>query len=127
MTHFILIVLFPILGFSGGDSSVAEITTAIQQGDATTLGAYFDKQVDLAVLNKEASCNPNQAVQMVNAFFQQHQPKAFSQVHQGKSAGNQTSYCIGNLKTQDETFRVYIYLKSDSAKKRIQELRFEEE
>lgn len=126
MTHFILILLFPILGL-GGEPSMSEITTAIQKGDATTLGAYFDSQVELSVLNKEASCNPNQATQMVKAFFQKYQPKAFSQVHQGKSSGNETTYCIGNLKTQEKTFRVYIYLKADSAKKRIQELRFEVE
>ena len=54
MTHFILILLFPILGL-GGEPSMSEITTAIQKGDATTLGAYFDSQVELSVLNKEAS------------------------------------------------------------------------
>lgn len=124
MTQFILILTFPILGFFGGEANLSGITNAIQKGDVTTLSTYFDQSVELEVLDKAAQCSPRQAKQMIDSFFQQHQPKAFSQVHQGKSAANQTTYCIGNLKTQSENFRVYIYL---SAQKRIHELRFEAE
>lgn len=126
MAKFILIVLLPILGWSGEPSpSISTITSAIQEGDAATLGAYFDQSVELAVLNKAANCDPKQAVKMVDAFFQKYQPKAFQQVHQGKSAENKTSYCIGNLTTSNNIFRVYIYLHD--TKNRIQELRFEQE
>lgn len=124
MTHFILFLSFPLLGFFGGESNLSDITNAIQKGDAATLSTYFDQSVELEVLDKTAQCSPKQAVQMMELFFQQHQPQAFSQVHHGKSSTNKTTYCIGNLRTASETFRVYIYL---SAQKRIHELRFEQE
>ncbi|MEL6943693.1 MAG: DUF4783 domain-containing protein, partial [Bacteroidota bacterium] len=93
-----LLFLLPLLAFKA-DNNLTHITEAISSGSAITLGEYFDDNVEIALLNEEDVYNKNQAVQKLENFFEQNQPKAFSQVHEGSSKGNSSKYCIGNLKT----------------------------
>ena len=60
-------------------------------------------------------------------FFAKYQPKNFHQVHQGTSKGKDSQYLIGNLTTNNTTFRVYLYMKVAGSKYLIQEIRFDKE
>ena len=107
-------------------ANLAEITRSIGEGDADALGAYFDNSVEISVLDREDVYNRSQAISVIRSFFQQNQPRSFSQVHKGTSKGNDSQYCIGNLVTASRNFRVYIYMKIDSNNRAvIQELRFD--
>ncbi len=109
------------------DQSISKITRALGSGDASSLGNYFDRTVDLAVVDREDTYSRAEAIAVVEKFFRTHPPRSFAQVHQGVSRTKDAQYCIGNLSTDSGVFRVYIYLKSSGGQNLIQELRFDEE
>ena len=124
MKQLLLAVLFvPLLNGSNMDA----ITRAISTGDVNALGQYLDQTVEIAIPNQEDLYEKAEASAILKGFFSQHVPKAFSQVHQGTSKGNDSLYCIGNLTTSNGTFRVYIYMHLQNGKLSIQELRFDKE
>ena len=110
-----------------GSADLSIITNAISNGDASTLGQYFDHAVEIAVLDNEDVYSKTKAVEVVQSFFSSNAPKAFVKAHEGTSKGNDSQYCIGNLRTNTQTFRVYIYVKMVSGNYLIQELRFDKE
>lgn len=109
------------------DFSLASISRAMNSGDAEALGQYFDNSIELSVMENEDIYSKAQAVQIVKDFFNQHTPKSFSQLHHGSSPASDSQYCIGNLVTSDNTYRVYIYMKMNGASTVIQEIRFDQE
>ena len=108
-------------------ATLADITRAISDGDAATLGKYFDQSVEVSILDKEDVYSQTQAVEIIKNFFTQNKPASFSQVHKGTSKGNDSQYCIGNLVASSGTYRVYIYVKVENGQSLIQELRFDKE
>lgn len=119
------LLLAPVLIDGSADLSV--ITNAISKGDSVTLGKYFDQAVEIAVLDDEDVYSKTKAVEIVRSFFSNNTPKAFIKAHEGTSKGNDSQYCIGNLRTDTQTFRVYIYVKVIDGAYLIQELRFDKE
>ncbi|MEM8525874.1 MAG: DUF4783 domain-containing protein [Bacteroidota bacterium] len=119
-----LLFLLPLLAFKA-DQDLTHITQAISSGSAITLGEYFDDNVEIALLNEEDVYDKSQAVHKLESFFEQNQPKGFNQVHEGSSKGNSSKYCIGNLKTNNEDFRVYMFIDITANQYKIQELRIE--
>ena len=108
-------------------ASLAEITRAINAGDADALGRFFDQTVEIALQDQEDVYDRASAVGMVKKFFAENKPRSFNQVHQGASKDKDSQYCIGNLVTGDATYRVYIYMEVSGDRLLIQELRFEKE
>ncbi len=107
--------------------NLGAISKAITKGDATALSQFFDEDVEITILNEVNIYSKSEAKEAVNMFFTKHPTTTYSQVHQGTSKGEGGQYCIGNLVSGGNKFRVYIYLKKSDSKYRIQELRFEEE
>jgi len=116
------ITIFGVAGLN-----LEDISRALRNGDAESLAEYFDTQVELAIMNEEDIYSKEVARQKVKAFFANNKPSSFSQIHKGQSKGNASHYCIGNLKTSSNTFRVYIYMKKDGDRFWIKELRFDKE
>lgn len=123
----VLIFTLLVSAWSQAGATLGDITKAIGAGNAEALARYFDETVEIAVQDEEDVYDKNQAVNIVKKFFSQNRPQSFSQVHEGKSKGNDSQYCIGNLVTDTATYRVYIYLKVTGNQYRIQELRFDKE
>ena len=124
MKNLLVLFLFMPL-WAQADTSLTSITNALSKGDASELSAFFDQNIEIAVLDNEDVYNKSQAITVIKNFFESNKPTSFSQVHQGK--GEDSRYCIGNLTTSSTTFRVYIYMKVDGDDYKIQELRFDEE
>ncbi|MFK8103606.1 MAG: DUF4783 domain-containing protein [Saprospiraceae bacterium] len=122
---FFILMIAP--SFMMVDSNLDEISTAIRNGDATALSEFFDQNVEVAILDDEDTYDKAQAKAVVQSFFAKHKPTNFSQVHKGASKGKDAQYCIGNLKSGKESFRVYLFLKVSNGKHIIQELRFDKE
>lgn len=124
-----ILVLIPAFCFANTDpvSSLSAITKAISDGNATALGSYFDKNVEIAVLDNEDVYSKTEAINVVKNFFAKNKPESFSQVHQGTSKGKDSKYCIGNLVSGKGTYRVYVYMKVSGGDFLIQELRFDKE
>jgi hypothetical protein len=126
MKHFLFaILLLPFMVSAQGDP--APITQALSRGDASVLTEYFDATLELAVLEEEGMYNKSQAGQLVRRFFAQHKPSSFTEVHQGASRSSDSQYIIGNLVTNNGTFRVYLYLSNQGGQLIIQECRFDRE
>jgi len=121
-----LFLLTPLFAFHPADS-LSDITKAMNTGDATNLGVYFDDNVEIALLSDEDIYDKTQAINKLEQFFSKHQPKAFSQVHEGTSKGSvaKSKYCIGNLQTSGKDFRVYMFISVEKDHYKIQELRIE--
>lgn len=119
----ILLITLPVFGVF--DSNLDNITKALSNGDAESLGQYFDSYVEISVLDNEDIYDKPDAINVVQEFFQTEQPKGFSQVHNGTSKGQDSQYCIGNLNTASNTYRVYIFMSVNEGQVRIKELRID--
>ena len=103
-----------------------EIILSLNSGNAKTLSKYFNDNVELVILDNDNVYSKAQAQQIVGNFFSRYIPvedNAFKIIHDGGGEGAQ--YVIGNLKTQNVTFRVYFLLKKDKGKDYIHQLRIE--
>ena len=126
MKQLLLVLVFsPLSVFA--QSGMPQITQALNAGDVETLGTYFDESVELSILKEEGIFNKSQALQKVKRFLAQNKVISFTEVHQGASRSSDSKYVIGNLKTADGTYRVYLYLTNRNGKMIIQEFRFDSE
>lgn len=119
------LLIFPSM--MAGQNDMPEIARALSNGDANAVGAYFDSSIELSILDNEGVYNNAQARQQLAKFLSQNKPSSFVEVHQGASRSSDSQYVIGNLSTNNGTFRVYLYLSNKNGKMVIQELRFDRE
>lgn len=126
MKNIALYLLITAIGYLP-EANIAEITKALSEGNTSTLSRYFDDAVEVGILEKEDVYNSSQASKILGDFFKQYPPKSYAQVHQGSSKSKDSIYCIGNLATDNGTFRVYIYMRVNGKQHLIQELRLDKE
>ena len=121
-------LLMPLLLSANPFNNILDqISLAIRSGDADKISEYFDTNVEITILDKEAVYSKAQAKQVLKDFFNKNKPKSFQIVHKGESK-DAAKYVIGTLiTTANKSFRTYIYIKQKSSKYYIQELRFEQE
>jgi hypothetical protein len=124
MRFIFLLMSLPLFAFQQS-SSLTSITRAMNSGDAAAVGAYFDEQIELSLLDKESVYGKAKAIQSLKQFFSQHTVEGFSQVHEGSSKGDDAKYCIGNLQTDKGSFRVYMFVEIEQNQYSLQELRIE--
>ena len=127
MKTLILILSFvvPISVSSQLTENISIITKALSDGDATTLGNYFDNSVELTILDAQDVMDKAKATETVKSFFSKNKPRAYNMVHQGTSKGSSSHYTIGDMQTNSGNYRVYLYYKSAGDKVLIQEMRIE--
>ena len=104
------------------------IITGLETGDAKQLAEYFNKNVELVVLDNDNVYSKAQAQQIVSSFFASFPPvkeNAFGIIHNGGKS--QAKSVIGKLKTQKGNFRVYFLLKKNGEKEYIHHLRIEKQ
>ncbi|NQU52043.1 MAG: DUF4783 domain-containing protein [Bacteroidetes bacterium] len=111
--------------FNSNAQIPSEIILSLETGNSKILSDYFNQNVELVVLDNDNVYSKAQAKQIVNNFFNSHtpEPKGFSILHQGGKEG--AKYVIGNLITNNGSFRVYFLLKKDGGKEYIHQLRIE--
>ena len=119
------VLFFSIIVFSL--PNLESIAAGLEQGNASAIAAFFEGQVEISILEEEGVYDKAVARQKLASFFKKHQVLSFEQVHKGTSKGKNAVYCIGNLVTVDQSFRVYVFLESKGGKQLIQELRIDTE
>lgn len=102
-----------------------EVVLSLKTGNASTLSSYFNQNIEMVVLEQDDVYSKAQAQQIVTNFFNQYKAQGFSIIHQGGKEG--AKYAIGNLTTNQGTFRVYFLLKNDGGKAYIHQLRIEKQ
>lgn len=103
--------------------SFTEVVKAIKTGDATQVSKFFDNTVEITLPEKSNSYSKSQAELVLHDFFASNGVKDFEVLHKSENSGSQ--FCIGNLQTNNGTFRTTIFMKQIGDKVLIQELRFE--
>ena len=103
--------------------SFTEIVKAIKSGNSAEVSKYFDNTVEITLPEKSNSYSKSQAELVLHDFFASNGVKDFEVLHKSDHPGSQ--YCIGNLQTNNGTFRTTIFMKQKGDKELVQELRFE--
>lgn len=102
------------------------INNALKTGNAAVLSGHFSKTVDLSIPGNEGMYSKNQSELILKKFFASHKPTSFKVLNNG-DAKNNTHYSIGNLKSGEKNYRVYILYSSSENKATILELRIEQD
>lgn len=122
----LIVILSLVIPFSTSMvENISIVTKALSEGDATTLGNYFDNTVELTILDKQDVLDRVKATDAIKTFFMKNKPRAYNVVHQGTSKGNSSHYTIGNMQVGGASYRVYLYYKTNGDKVLIQEMRIE--
>ena len=123
---FILFLFSSYFTYAQSNDVINNIKVAFKTGSSNELAKHIASSIDLKILDKEGIYSSSQAKLILKDFFAKHPPMSYHVVHEGKSE-DQMKYFIGTLISKEISFRVYIYLKTNSEKSTIQELSIEEE
>ncbi len=107
--------------------NLSSISKAISKGDASALSQFFDDKVEVSILDDENLLDKASAKAALEKFFTKNKPQSYNQVHDGTSKGEGSKYTIGNLKANDITYRVYVYMKVSGKNHTIQEISISED
>ncbi len=83
------------------------IVNAFKKGNTKQLSGYLNNNIELKILDKEYITSKNQAVRILQEFFEQYPPVSFTTTYQ--NVKKDTYYGVGILKTEKEEFKVDIY------------------
>lgn len=111
--------------FAQGDV-IAQVKETIKAGSAKELSRYLNQTVDVTLQDGAQSYSKVQAEFVFRDFFKQHPPVEFNIIHQGTSKGGQT-FGIGQYKTDTETYRVYMKVKTVDNQQLVHEISFAKE
>ena len=131
MNRYLIFFIFFLLSlFRTGEAQPSgsipnDIIKSIRAGNAARLSSYFNSSVQLVILEKGNVYSRSQAAMIMKDFFKKNPPKGFTIIHQGGKAN--AHYGIGLLKTDKQTFRIYLLIKPDGNKSFIHQLRIEKE
>jgi hypothetical protein len=112
----------------GQDDIINNVKETIKAGSAKELASYLNQTVDIMIDEKLESYSKAQAEFVLRDFFKAHVPSEFTIIHQGTSKGGQPQpYVIGQYKSDKETFRVLIKIKTVGKQQLVHEIRFAKE
>jgi hypothetical protein len=103
--------------------AIAQVSEAIKAGSAKELTKFLNPTVDVTIEGKVENYSKAQAEFVLRDFFKAHPPSEFNIIHQGQSKGGQP-FAIGQYKSQQDTYRVWMKLKSEGNQQLIQEISF---
>lgn len=123
MKRFLLIfaLLFSFLSIHAAD--ITKISNAFKAGNASTLTAAMDTEIDMAIPSSSKKCNGNDAITMLNTFFRTNKPSAFTILHHADK--KESGFFVAKLATSTGEFRVNITYRSDGDNAIIQSIRIE--
>jgi hypothetical protein len=104
-------------------SSIDDVVSAINVGDAPRISKYFDNMVEISINEKSHSYSKSQAEMVLRDFFSNRDVKTFKVAHRGNS--NDSEYVVGCLTTESGVYRTSIFMKVRGDKKVINSLIFE--
>lgn len=104
-------------------ADITHISNAFKGGNASSLTAAMDSEVDLAIPGSTKKCNGAEAVAALNNFFKANKPTDFSVLHHADKKEN--GFVVGKLPTAAKPFRVNITYRTEGDKVIIQSIRIE--
>ena len=116
------ILLFLAMSWMINAQEPAELAAALKAGNAGAIAEYFDKRVVTDIDGQSNNYSSEQGEVILKNFLTKFSTRSFSTLHKGVSQGN-SQYMVGNLQTNQGTFRTSIYINNQ----KIQEIRFEKD
>ena len=110
----------------GQSEVIYQVKETIKAGSAKELSKFLFQTVDVTIEGKVQSYSRAQAEFVFRDFFKQHPPSEFSIIHQGSSKGGQP-FAIGQYKSSDETYRVFMKIKIVNNQQLLHEISFSKE
>ena len=120
------ILTLQVFATQGQSEVIQQVKETIKAGSAKELSKYLFQTVDVTIEGKVQSYSKAQAEFVFRDFFRQHPPAEFSIIHQGSSKGGQP-FAIGQYKSADETYRVFMKIKSVNSQQLLHEISFSKE
>ncbi len=105
---------------------IYQVRETIKAGSSKELSKYLFQTVDVTIEGKVQSYSKAQAEFVFRDFFRQHPPSEFNIIHQGSSKGGQP-FAIGQYKSGEETFRVFMKIRSTNNQQLLHEISFSKE
>lgn len=99
------------------------ISKYIAQGNADNLAAWFDDNLEIAVISQGSNASKAQARQIVKSFFESHTPRSFEVNH--TAARDNMKYALGTLNAGGENYSVTIFVSKEGKRFKIQQLKIE--
>lgn len=119
----LIVVTLILSALSMMAADITPITNAFKSGNAASLNAWMDKEVDIALLETTRKCNANCAVSLLNTFFKSNKPAGFKVVHHADKP--KSGFIVGKLPTISSEYRVNITYRAEGNKAIIQSIRIE--
>ena len=110
----------------GQEDIINSVKATIKAGSAKELANYLNQTVDIMIDEKLESYSKAQAEFVLRDFFKAHVPTEFTIIHQGSSKGGQP-FAIGQYKSDKETFRVFMKIKTVDKQQLVHEIPFVKE
>lgn len=114
-------LMMPLSGQNVPDEMIA----AMKNGDADKLARFFHESLELTILDKDYVSSKNQATRIMENFFKEHPSTGFSVSFEGTK--EKSKYAIGNLLTEDGSFRVNVFFINKDGKRLIYYMSIEKE
>ncbi len=102
---------------------IDQVKETIKAGSAKELAKYLSASVDITFDGKPNHYSKAQAEFVLRDFFRAHPPNEFTVLHQGSSKGGQP-FAIGNYKSGNDTYRIWIKFKTTGNQTLVQEISF---
>lgn len=117
------ILTLQVFGVKGQNDVIYEVRETIKAGSAKELSRFLFQTVDVTIEGKVQSYSKAQAEFVFRDFFRQHPPSSFDIIHQGSSKGGQP-FAIGQYKSADQTYRVFMKIKAVNRQQLLHEISF---
>jgi hypothetical protein len=114
-------LLFISLNIHAAD--ISPVVNAFKTGNASSLAAYFNSEVDMSIGGTASKCNAAKAVETLNGFFSANKPAGFTVAHNADK--KDSGFIVGKLSVGKKEFRVNISYSIDGNKIIIQSIRIE--
>lgn len=120
------ILTLQVFASQGQSEVIYQVRETIKAGSAKELSKYLFQTVDVTIDGKVQSYSKAQAEFVFRDFFRQHPPSEFNIIHQGSSKGGQP-FAIGQYKSANETYRVFMKIKAVNNQQLLHEISFSKE
>lgn len=105
--------------------SLEDVVVYVRNGNSTAMNQYFDNTVNITVLGKQSSYSKAQAEMVMKDFFGKNPVQDYVIMQTGSATDNRTKYAIGELKTSNGSYQLYILMKLMDNHYLLQEIRIE--
>lgn len=95
-----------------------DITLGLKNANIELITSHIDKNIELTIDGKDNIYSINQAKVVLKDFFDNHKPTEFTIGHVS------STYIIGTLTTENNTYRIFWYLQTKQNTTYIQKLSF---